>query len=191
MTESPAYRAAAFPTRMAGPSTYEKKIQEGPMKHTISALVANKAGVLYRISGLFARRGYNIDSLAVGPTDNVKISRVTIIVDGDDYIAEQVTKQLDKLIDVKKVRILPEGDITVRELVLIKVRVDEKKRGEIIDIAKIMQCEIVDISHTTLMVEFDANTDRVNLLIDLLSKYKILEIARTGSIALQKGHNSM
>jgi acetolactate synthase-1/3 small subunit len=161
------------------------------MKHTISALVANRAGVLYRISGLFARRGYNIDSLAVGPTDNVKVSRVTIIVDGDDYIAEQVTKQLDKLIDVKKVRILPEGDITVRELVLIKVRVDEKKRGEIIDIAKIMQCEIVDISHTTLMIEFDANPDRVNLLIDLLSKYKILEIARTGSIALQKGHESI
>jgi acetolactate synthase-1/3 small subunit len=161
------------------------------MKHTISALVANRAGVLYRISGLFARRGYNIDSLAVGPTDDTKVSRVTIIVDGDDYIAEQVTKQLAKLVDVKKVRILPEGDITVRELVLIKVRADGKQRGEIIDIAKIMQCEIVDISHTTLMIEFDAATERVDLLIDLLSKYKILELARTGSIALQKGHQSM
>jgi len=161
------------------------------MKHTISALVANKAGVLYRISGLFARRGYNIDSLAVGPTDNTKISRVTIIVDGDDYIADQVTKQLDKLIDVKKVRILPEGDITVRELILIKVKADEKQRGEIIDIAKIMQCDIVDISHTTLMIEFDDRPERVDLLIDLLSHYKILEIVRTGSIALQKGHKSM
>jgi acetolactate synthase-1/3 small subunit len=161
------------------------------MKHTISALVANRAGVLYRISGLFARRGYNINSLAVGPTNDNRISRVTIIVDGDDYIAEQVTKQLAKLIDVKKVSILPEGDITVRELVLIKVRADEKQRGEIIDIAKIMQCEIVDISHTTLMIEFDANTDRVNLLVDLLSKYKILEIARTGAVALQKGHRSI
>ncbi|MDR3224845.1 MAG: acetolactate synthase small subunit [Clostridiales Family XIII bacterium] len=161
------------------------------MKHTISALVANKAGVLYRISGLFARRGYNIDSLAVGPTDNTEISRVTIIVDGDDYIADQVTKQLDKLIDVKKVRILPEGDITVRELVLIKVKADEKQRGEIIDIAKIMQCDIVDLSRTTLMIEFDDRPDRVDLLLDLLSHYKILEIARTGSIALQKGHKSM
>jgi acetolactate synthase-1/3 small subunit len=161
------------------------------MKHTISALVANKAGVLYRISGLFARRGYNIDSLAVGPTDNTEVSRVTIIVDGDDYIADQVTKQLDKLIDVKKVRILPEGDITVRELVLIKVKADEKQRGEIIDIAKIMQCDIVDISRTTLMIEFDDRPERVDLLIDLLSHYKILEIARTGSIALQKGHESM
>jgi acetolactate synthase-1/3 small subunit len=161
------------------------------MKHTISALVANRAGVLYRISGLFARRGYNIDSLAVGPTDNTEVSRVTIIVDGDDYIADQVTKQLDKLIDVKKVMILPEGDITVRELVLIKVKADEKQRSEIIDIAKIMQCDIVDISHTTLMIEFDDRPDRVSLLIDLLSRYKILEIARTGSIALQKGHRSM
>jgi acetolactate synthase-1/3 small subunit len=161
------------------------------MKHTISALVANRAGVLYRITGLFARRDFNIDSLAVGPTNDPTVSRVTIIVEGDDYIAEQVTKQLLKLIDVKKVRILPEGDITVRELVLIKVKADVKQRSEIIDIAKIMACEIVDISHTTLMIEFDDRPDRVDLLIDLLSKYKILEIARTGAIALQKGHRSI
>ncbi|MDR0851420.1 MAG: acetolactate synthase small subunit [Clostridiales Family XIII bacterium] len=159
------------------------------MKHTIAVLVENKAGVLARISGLFARRGFNIDSLAVGPTDDPRISRITIIVNGDDYIASQVTKQLDKLIDVLKVRDLSDNEITIRELVLIKVEVDEKKRGEIIDIAKIMNCDIVDISHMTLMVEFDDRPDRVELLIDLLSKYKILEIARTGTIALQKGHN--
>lgn len=158
------------------------------MKHTIAVLVENKAGVLSRISGLFARRGFNIDSLAVGPTDDPKISRITIIVDGDDYMAEQVTKQLNKLIDVLKVRSLTDNEITVRELVLIKVKVDEKRRGEIVDIAKIMGCEIVDISHTTLMIEFDDRPDRVNLLIDLLSKYNIMEIARTGAIALQKGH---
>ena len=158
------------------------------MKHTIALLVENKAGVLSRISGLFARRGFNIDSLAVGPTDDPKISRITIIVDGDDYMAEQVTKQLNKLIDVLKVRSLTDNEITVRELVLIKVKVDEKRRGEIVDIAKIMGCEIVDISHTTLMIEFDDRPDRVNLLIDLLSKYNIMEIARTGAIALQKGH---
>jgi acetolactate synthase-1/3 small subunit len=159
------------------------------VKHTIALLAENRAGVLARISGLFARRGFNIDSLAVGPTDNPQISRITIIVNGDDYIAEQVTKQLNKLVDVLKVRDLSENEITVRELVLIKIEVDEKKRGEIIDIAKIMNCDIVDISHTTLMIEFDDRPDRVELLIDLLSKYKILEIARTGSIALQKGHN--
>lgn len=161
------------------------------MKHNIAVLVENKAGVLSRISGLFARRGFNIDSLAVGPTDDPKISRITIVVDGDDYIAEQVVKQLNKLIDVLKVRNLEEHDITRRELVLIKVKADETKRGEIIDIAKIMNCEIVDISHTTLMLEFDDRPEKVDLLIDLLSKYKILEIARTGTIALQKGSDSV
>lgn len=161
------------------------------MKHNIAVLVENKAGVLSRISGLFARRGFNIDSLAVGPTDDPKISRITIVVDGDDYIAEQVTKQLNKLIDVLKVRNLEEHDITRRELVLIKVEVDESKRGEIVDLAKIMGCEIVDISHTTLMLEFDDRPEKVDLLIELLSKYKILEIARTGTIALQKGSESV
>jgi acetolactate synthase-1/3 small subunit len=158
------------------------------MKHTIAALVENKAGVLSRISGLFARRGFNIDSLAVGPTDDPKISRMTIIVNGDDYMAEQVTKQLNKLIDVLKVRDLSDGEMTSRELLLVKIKVDEKKRGEIIDIAKIMDCEIVDISHTTLMVEFNGLPGKVDLLIDLLAKYQILEIARTGTIALQNGH---
>jgi acetolactate synthase-1/3 small subunit len=157
------------------------------MKHTIAALVSNKAGVLYRISGLFARRGFNIDSLAVGPTDDPSISRITIIVNGDDYIAEQVTRQLDKLYDVKEVRNLTDDEVTVRELVLIKVGVNEKHRSEVIDIARIMSCDIVDISHNSLMIEFDDRPDRVNLLIDLLSRFNIIEIARTGSIALQKG----
>jgi acetolactate synthase-1/3 small subunit len=161
------------------------------MKHTIAVLVENKAGVLSRISGLFARRGFNIDSLAVGPTEDPHISRITIIVDGDDYMAEQVTKQLNKLIDVLKVRNLADHEITRRELALVKVKVDESKRGEIVDIAKIMNCEIVDISHTTLMIEFDDRPERVDLLIDLLSKYSILEMARTGTIALQKGHESV
>ncbi|MDR1068951.1 MAG: acetolactate synthase small subunit [Clostridiales Family XIII bacterium] len=161
------------------------------MKHTIAALVENKAGVLARIAMLFARRGFNIDSLAVGPTDDHSVSRVTIIVDGDDYIAEQVTRQLAKLFHVLKVKNLSDNDITVRELCLIKVRVDEKRRGEVIDIAKIMDCDIVDISHETLMIEFDDRPERVDLLVDLLSKYNILEIARTGSIALQKGHQHL
>jgi acetolactate synthase-1/3 small subunit len=161
------------------------------VKHTIAVLVENKAGVLSRISGLFARRGFNIDSLAVGPTENPRISRITIIVDGDDYMAEQVTKQLNKLIDVLKVRNLADSEITRRELALVKVKVDESKRGEIVDIAKIMNCDIVDISHTTLMIEFDDRPERVDLLIDLLSKYSIVEMARTGTIALQKGHESV
>lgn len=161
------------------------------MKHNIAVLVENKAGVLSRISGLFARRGFNIDSLAVGPTEDPQISRITIVVEGDDYIAEQVTKQLNKLIDVLKVRNLEEHDITRRELCLIKIEIDESKRGEIIDLAKIMNCEIVDISHTTLMLEFDDRPEKVDLLIELLDSYKILEIARTGTIALQKGSGSV
>ncbi len=161
------------------------------MKHNIAVLVENKAGVLSRISGLFARRGFNIDSLAVGPTEDPKISRITIVVDGDDYVAEQVSKQLNKLIDVLKVRNLEEHDITRRELCLIKIEIDESKRGEIIDLAKIMDCEIVDISHTTLMLEFDDRPEKVDLLIELLENYKILEIARTGTIALQKGSGSV
>jgi len=161
------------------------------MKHTIAVLVENKAGVLSRISGLFARRGFNIDSLAVGPTDDPKLSRITIVVDGDDYIAEQVTKQLNKLIDVLKVRKLNPEDIIKRELMLVKVKLSESQRGEIVDIAKIMDCEIVDISHTTLMLELNDRPDKIDLLINLLSKYQILEITRTGTIALQRGADSV
>ncbi|MDR3294510.1 MAG: acetolactate synthase small subunit [Clostridiales Family XIII bacterium] len=161
------------------------------MKHTIAVLVENKAGVLSRISGLFARRGFNIDSLAVGPTDDPHISRVTIVVNGDDYTAEQVTKQLNKLIDILKVRKLDDADAVRRELLLVKVKLSESQRGEIVDIAKIMNCEIVDISHTTLMLEHNDRPEKIDLLIELLSKYQILEIARTGTIALQQGADSV
>jgi len=161
------------------------------MKHYISALVENKAGVLARISGLFARRGFNIDSLAVGETNDHAVSRVTIVVDGDDYIADQVTKQLSKLIDVKTVKQLAPDFMVQRELVLIKVKIDADQRGEIFDLVKIMNCEIVDISHTTLMIEFDDRTQKVELLIDLLSKYEIIEIVRTGVIALEKGDGTV
>ncbi len=157
------------------------------MKHTISVLVENKAGVLSRISGLFARRGFNIDSLAVGTTEDKNISRITLLVDGDDYIAEQVTKQLNKQIDVIKVRKLNQDEITKRELVLVKVKMSVTQRGEIIDIVKIMQGEIVDISHTTMTVELSDRPEKVDLLIELLSHYNIVEVARTGTIALQKG----
>ena len=161
------------------------------MKHYISALVDNKAGVLARISGLFARRGFNIDSLAVGETNDPKISRVTIVVEGDDYVADQVTKQLSKLIDVRKISLHDPESMIQREVVLIKVRIDADKRSEIYDLVKIMGCEIVDISHTTLMIEFDDRTPKVDLLIELLSKYDIIEIVRTGAVALQKGESTI
>ncbi|MCL2492686.1 MAG: acetolactate synthase small subunit [Clostridiales bacterium] len=161
------------------------------MKHYISALVDNRAGVLARISGLFARRGFNIDSLAVGVTHDPAYSRVTIVVDGDSYIADQVTKQLSKLIDVRTVRQLDPEFMVQRDLVLIKVKIEPEQRGEIYDLVKIMGCEVVDITHTTLMVEFDDRPPKVSLLIDLLSKYEILEIVRTGTIAMQKGAGSL
>jgi len=147
--------------------------------------------VLARISGLFARRGFNIDSLAVGETNDPAVSRVTIVVEGDDYIADQVTKQLSKLIDVRTVKQLDPGFMVQRDLVLIKVRIDPEQRGEIYDLVKIMDCEIVDITHTTLMIEFDDRSPKVNLLVDLLSKYEILEIVRTGAIAMQKGEGTV
>ena len=161
------------------------------MKNYISVLVDNKAGVLARISGLFARRGFNIDSLAVGETNDPAVSRVTIVVDGDDNIADQVTKQLSKLIDVRTVKQLDPGSMVQRDLVLIKVRAAHEQRGEIYDLVKIMGCEIVDLSHTTLMIEFDDRTPKVNLLIELLSKYEIIEIVRAGAIALEKGESTV
>lgn len=161
------------------------------MKHTISVLVENKAGVLSRISGLFARRGFNIDSLAVGPTEDKNISRITLLVEGDDYIAEQVTKQLNKQMDVIKVKKLNQQEITRRELVLVKVKMTAAQRGEIIDIVKIMQGQIVDLSHTTMTVEMCDRPDKIDILIELLSQYNIIEVARTGTIALQKGPESV
>jgi len=161
------------------------------MKHYLSALVENRAGVLARISGLYARRGFNIDSLAVGETNDPTVSRVTIVVDGDEAIADQMTKQLAKLHDVRTVKRLDPNNMVQRDLVLIKVRIDPEQRGEIYDLIKIMGCEVVDISHTTLMVEYDDRTPRVNLLIDLMSKYEILEIVQTGTIALQKGEGTV
>ena len=161
------------------------------MKHYISALVDNKAGVLARISGLFARRGFNINSLAVGETNDPAISRVTIVVEGSDDVAVQVTKQLSKLIDVRTVKNIDPDFMVQRELVLIKARYTVEQRGEIYDLVKIMGCEIVDISPTTIIIEFDDRTPKVDLLIELLSEYEIIEIVRTGAIALQKGEKTI
>lgn len=161
------------------------------MMHTISVLVENKAGVLSRISGLFARRGFNIDSLAVGVTENPDISRMTVIVNGDDHVAEQVEKQLNKQIDVIKVKNLTPDEVTRRELALLKIKMTAAQRGEIIDTVKIMDGKIVDLSHTTMTVEICERPDKVDLLIELLSPYHIQEIARTGSVALQKGSETI
>lgn len=161
------------------------------MMHTISVLVENKAGVLSRISGLFARRGFNIDSLAVGVTEDPDISRITVVVNGDDRIAEQVEKQLNKQIDVLKVRRLSYEKLTRREVALVKVKWDSSQRGEIIDTVKIMEGKIVDLSHTTMTIEICDKPEKIDLLVELLSEYKIEEIARTGTVALQKGSGNI
>ena len=157
------------------------------MRRIISALVENKAGVLARTAGLFARRGFNIVSLAVGETEDPAVSRMTIVAEGDERTLEQVEKQLNKQIDVIKVKILPADTSTRRELVLIKVNATQQNRGEVIDIAAIMNAKIVDLSRSTLTVEMSDRPERVDLLLDMLGPYGVAELARTGMVALQKG----
>lgn len=161
------------------------------MQYTLSILVENQAGVLSKITGLFSRRGYNIDSLAVGPTNDTKVSRITIVADGDEYVVEQIEKQLNKLIPVIKVKRLNESDFISRELVLIKVHCPAAKRSEIILTAEIMQAKIVDVAQSCVTVEYCENASRVNTLIDLLKPYGIREIVRTGTVAIDRGTASV
>ena len=161
------------------------------MKQTVSILVENHAGVLSRVSGLFSRRGFNIDSLAVGVTDDSSVSRITIVVVGDDYMLEQVEKQLNKLIDVIKLRTLPQDEIISRELMLIKVTAKSDARGDVMDIAKIMGAKISDITTSTMTVEIADTAERLQTMLDLLTPYGIKEVVRTGTIALQRGGESI
>ena len=161
------------------------------MKHTISVLVENHAGVLSRITGLFSRRGFNIDSLAVGVTEDKTVSRMTIVVEGDAYTVEQLEKQLNKVVDVIKVRTIPQQDLISRELMLIKCTATGRTRSEILDIAKIMDANIVDLTKTTMTLEICDLPDRLDLLEELLKSYNILELMRTGTIALQKGSSAV
>lgn len=161
------------------------------MKHTISILVENHAGVLSRISGLFSRRDFNIDSLAVGITDDPTVSRITIIVSGDAYTVEQVEKQLNKLIDVIKLKRLLPNETISRELMLVKVSSDAKNRGDIIDIARVMQAKVCDISPATITIEISDTGERLEILQELVKPYGILEVVRTGTIAVQKGYGDI
>ena len=155
------------------------------MKHTLSIHVENHAGVLSKVSGLFSRRGFNIDSLAVGITEDSAISRITIVVDGDEYVVEQVEKQLNKLIPVIKVKALaPDAQIS-RELVLVRVGCNAKQRPEVMQIAEIMGARIVDVSPSTLTLEFAGTTERCDTLFTLLKPYGLREIVRTGIIAIE------
>ncbi|HEY3374561.1 MAG TPA: acetolactate synthase small subunit [Candidatus Aquicultor sp.] len=157
------------------------------MKHILSVLVENKAGVLARVSGLFSRRGFNIDSLAVGPTENPDISRMTIVVDADETRLEQITKQLHKLVNVLKISDLDPKETVTRELVLIKVNANPNIRAEIIETASIFRANIIDVSKSTLTIEITGTSDKIQALEDLLRPYGIKELVRTGKIALARG----
>ncbi|MBU2563564.1 MAG: acetolactate synthase small subunit [Actinobacteria bacterium] len=157
------------------------------MNHIISVLVENKAGVLAKISGLFSRRGFNIESLAVGPTDDEKISRITLSVNAEEHSIEQIIKQLYKLINVIKIQELDPSNIVERELVLIKVNADSKTRPEILEIVTVFRANIVDVAKKTIMIEITGNSRKVKALEDLLRPFGILELVRTGKIACSRG----
>jgi acetolactate synthase-1/3 small subunit len=154
------------------------------MKHTISVLVEDEAGVLTRIAGLFARRGFNIESLAVGPAEQVGISRITMVVPGDENTIEQLTKQLHKLVNVLKVQDITQIPCVERELMLVKVNGNAANRSEVIQVAQIFRARIVDISEETLTVEVVGDPGKMVAIIQMLNKFGIREIARTGKVAL-------
>ncbi|HOV40205.1 MAG TPA: acetolactate synthase small subunit [Oscillospiraceae bacterium] len=161
------------------------------MKHTISILVENHAGVLSRISGLFSRRGFNIDSLAVGVTDDPSVSRVTLVADGDDYMVEQLEKQLNKLVDVIRVRTIPQEELISRELLLVKINAPAEKRSEIMTIAEITGAKVVDITTSTITLEISDRTEKLANFEALIKPYGIKEMVRTGTIALQRGADAI
>ncbi|MBI2914812.1 MAG: acetolactate synthase small subunit [Firmicutes bacterium] len=157
------------------------------MKHTMAVLVHNRSGVLARVAGLFSRRGYNIESLAVGPTEDPKLSRMTIVVDADETVLEQVTKQLHKLIDVIKISDITHDDMVDRELALVKVNADPTHRAEIVQIVEIFRARIVDVGEHTLMIEVTGDEGKVDAMTQLLRPYGLKEIVRTGKIAMVRG----
>ena len=156
-------------------------------KYVLSLLVENNSGVLSRISGLFARRCYNIDSLTVGKTENQEISRMTITVIGDEHILEQIKKQLNKLIEVIKIVELTPGDSVSRELVFVKVKADNNTRSNIIQISNIFRAQIVDVAHSSLILQITGDEEKVKAFIDMVEPFGILEFIRSGATGLQRG----
>ena len=155
--------------------------------HTIAALVEDKPGVLTRVASLFRRRGFNIASLAVGKSELAGLSRMTFVVDGDQYTVDQATKQLDKLIDVVRVSDITSEDLVARELALIKVKSTPETRGEIIEIVHLFRANVVDVGTQTLVVEITGEEDKINALINLLEPFGIAEMMRTGRVAMVRG----
>jgi acetolactate synthase I/III small subunit len=156
-------------------------------KHVLSILVENKAGVLSRIAGLFARRGFNIDTLTVGPTDDEQISRVTLTVDGALHSIDQVTKQLHKLVNILKIRDLEPTDTVARELALFKISADGAQRNELMQIAEIFRAKVVDVTKRSVIVEVTGTTDKVEAFENMVRPFGMIEMMRTGEIAIARG----
>jgi acetolactate synthase-1/3 small subunit len=160
-------------------------------RHTLSVLVENKPGVLARISGMFARRGFNIHSLAVGPTEAEEISRMTIVVNVENKPLEQVVKQLNKLINVIKIVELERDQAVERELLLIKVRAEADTRAQILEIAGVFRSKIVDVAPHAVTIEATGSPDKLQALTDLLHQYGVKELVRTGLVALSRGDRAI
>ena len=156
------------------------------MRHTISVLVENKFGVLARVSGLFSGRGFNIDSLNVAPTHDATLSRITVVLKGDDAALDQVTKQLRKLINVVEVIDFKEGQAVQRELLLVKVKADSKTRSEIMQICDIFRAKIINVAHDSVIVELTGDEGKTSAFLKLIEAFGIIELARTGALALTR-----
>jgi acetolactate synthase-1/3 small subunit len=159
-------------------------------RHLISVVVQNKSGVLARIAGLFSGRGFNIDSLAVGETDDPEFSRLTMVTRGDSAVIEQIRKQLNRLIDVVKVHEFGSEDYVERDLMLVSVSASAAKRGEVMQIADVFRGKVVDVGAKHLILELSGPESKINAMIDLLRPYGIKEMVRTGRIALTRGNRS-
>jgi len=157
------------------------------MRHTIAVIVENKSGVLTRIAGLFSRRSFNIDGLSVGATDNPEYSRMTITVEGDDEVLEQVIKQLSKLINVIRVTELAPAESVERELAVIKVTADKDSRSEIMQIVNIFRAKIIDVSARSMIIEVTGDEEKINAIVQLLRQFGIKEMARTGKVSMIRG----
>ena len=159
------------------------------MKHVLSIIVENKPGVLTRVTGLFARRGFNIQSLAVGESEDPRLSRITIAIDGEEHPIDQVMKQLHKLINVVKVRDLDPQSMVACELMLLKVNAEGTKRSEVLQVAEIFKTKIVDVEKHSLVLQATGETDKLEALYELLKPIGILEVVRTGTSAIGRGRS--
>ena len=191
--------AMVWPMVAAGTSNNDIKFARGiapdwggrGMTHTLSVLVENKPGVLVRIAGLFARRGFNIESLAVGPTEHEEISRITIVVNCEEHPLEQVTKQLNKLINVLKIVELEPGATVQRELLLVKVRADAESRSRVLETVNLFRARVVDVALDVVTVEATGDKDKLDALVRVLEPFGIKELVQSGMVAIGRGGRSI